>query len=371
MKLIILKNNLKEGLSVVERAVTESGNLPVLKNISFKTEDGKIKISATNLELGITSFISGKINQEGGVTIPFSAFYNIIANTDSERVSIEVEKNNIVVKNDNYQARIQGISIEEFPIIPKIENPTNSLEINSTILKEALLQVVNAVQFSEIRPEISGILFDFQITTLKLVGTDSFRLAEKTINNKQFSTTSDKGFRVIVPLKTVQEIIRIFPENNSVTVIIDPHQILFKNESIELISRLINGQYPDYEQIIPKAIETELIIEKNKFLSAVKLVSSFSGKTNDIKIRVKEGSKAVEIYSSNQYIGENNYLIPARIKGGDFKEISFNWRYLVDGIKLMSSDQILFGVNGDTKPGILKSPEDTTYFYILMPIKAS
>jgi len=371
MKVIILKDNLKSGLVGVERAVSESSNLPILKNILIKTTENKIKISATNLELGINKFISGKIIEPGGLTVPFSAFYNIVSNTDSERINMEIDKNNLLIKTDNYQARIQGISEEEFPIIPKIENQNTSIEINSSVLKDSLFKIISAAQFSEIRPEISGVLLDFQTTIIKLVATDSFRLAEKTLYNSQFKTNFTKGFKIIIPLKTIQEVIRVFPDDQTLNIFIDPNQIFITGDDQELISRLIDGQYPDYEQIIPKSTETELIINRDKFAGAIKLVSSLSGKVNDIKLRIKDGSRAVEIYSSNQYLGENSYLIPTKIKGPEFKEITFNWRYLLDGLKAIDSENFFFGINGDNKPAVIKPIEEAAYFYILMPIKAT
>lgn len=370
MKLIILKDNLKTGLVGVERAVLESGNLPILKNILIKTAGNKIKISATNLELGINKFISGKIIEEGGLTVPFNTFYNIVTNTDTERINLETDKNNLIIKTDNYQARIQGISEDEFPIIPKTQSTETSIEINTLVLKNSLLQIISAAQFSEIRPEISGVLFDFQVTVIKLVATDSFRLAEKTLYNPQFKTNFTKGFKIIIPLKTIQEIIRIFTEDQAVNIHIDPNQIFITSDGQELISRLIDGQYPDYEQIIPKGIETELTINREKFAGAIKLVSSLSGKVNDIKLRIKD-TKAVEIYSANQYLGENSYLIPAKIKGPEFKEVTFNWRYLLDGLKVVETENLLFGINGDTKPAVIKPTEEPSYFYLLMPIKAT
>lgn len=371
MKLIILKENFKKGLASVERIVIENSNLPILKNVLIKTQNNKIKISATNLELGLDKFIGGKILEEGALTIPFNAFYNIISNTDSERINLEVEKNNLIVKTDNYKARIQGIQEHEFPIIPKIKEAANFIEIPSVTLKEALLDIISAAQISEIRPELSGILFDFQMTFIKLVATDSFRLAEKAIYDNQYKNNFNKGFKAIIPLKTVQEVVRIFPDDQPVSIHLDANQILFKNSEQELISRLIDGSYPDYEQIVPKKIETEIILNKDKFLKAIRLVSSLSGKINDVKLSLKDGAKAVEIYSANQFLGENNYLIPAKIKGADFKELTFNWRYLLDGLKAVKTENVFLGINGDSKPALLKMPEETSYFYILMPIKAS
>ena len=283
MKLVILKNNLKDGLNVVERATAENNNLPILKNVLIKTFNNKIQLSATNLELAITKFISGKIIEEGNITVPISALLAITSNIADERINLESENNTLRFKTDNYEAVIQGLPEEEFPIIPKLDNLNNYLRMDSEVIKESFLKVINAVQLSEIRPEISGVLLDFQVTNLKLVGTDSFRLGEKTVNENNFNSTFQRGFKIIIPLKTAQELLRILA-NGPVTIFIDPNQILFKNDELEVISRLIDGTYPDYEQIVPKSFETEITLEKEHLTNAVKLVSTFSGKTNDIKI---------------------------------------------------------------------------------------
>jgi len=371
MKLIILKSNLRDGLSAIERAITENNKLPILKNVLIKTIDGIVKLSATNLELGINRLISGKIIEKGAITVPFQTFYSITNNSDSERINLEVDNNNLIFKTDNYEAKIQGIKEEEFPIIPKIENENNFIEIDPVILKDALLRVSSAAQISEIRPEISGVLFDFQITILKLVATDSFRLAEKTLYDREYKTNFNRGFKCIVPLKTIQEAIRIFNDEKLIKIYIDSTQILFKNEDVELISRLIDGEYPDYEQIIPKEIETETVIGRDYFINALKLVSNFSSNINDVRLKMEKDGKNLEIYSAHQYLGENCYVVPAKIKGEGVKEITFNWKFLLNGLKATKeSKNLIFGICGDSRPAIIKSPDDNSYFYILMPIKA-
>ncbi len=370
MKIIILRSNLKDTLSVVEKAVSESGNLPILRNILFKTFNNKIKISATNLDLAVTKLTSAKIVEEGGITVPFHTFYNLVNNSDNERILIETEKNNLIFKTDNYSAKIQGIGQEEFPIIPKIENDQNNIEVDGSVFKDALYKVLSAAHFSEIRPEISGVLFDFQMTMLKLVATDAFRLAQKTLTNNQIKTNFSYGFKAIVPLKTVSEVVKVFPEDQPVKIYVDSSQILFKNEDTELISRLIDGEYPDYEQIIPKSVDSEVIVNKEQLMNAVKLVSTFSGQTNDIKLKLNAGKKVLEVYSAHQYLGENNYLIPIKLKGNEFEEISFNWKYFLDGLKVVNQENLVFGVNKNNKPSVIKPTEDESYFYILMPIKA-
>lgn len=367
MKLIVLKNNLKEGLNIVGKAVGENVNLPILKNVLIKTSNNKIQLSATNLELAITHLVSGKIVEEGGITVPLSVLNGIVSDCDNDRINLEVDNRVLTFKTDNYEAKIQGLDEEEFPIIPKIENKDNFLQIDFNLLKNSFLKVINSVQISDIRPELSGVLMDFQLTAFKLVGTDSFRLSEKTIADRDFKNNFQKGFKIIIPIKTIQELIRVL-KDGELKIHVDSNQILFKNNDSEIISRLIDGYYPDYEQIIPKESETECLVEKKAFINAVKLVSNFTGKVNDIKIKTKEGKKTLEIYSVNQYFGENKYLIPVKIKGEDF-EASFNWRYLFDGLKNFESEEIIFRVNGESRPALIKSASDDSYFYLLMPIK--
>lgn len=369
MKLVILKNNLKDGLQAVERASMENNNLPILKNVLLKTFNNKIQLSATNLEIAVSKFVSGKIIEDGSITVPLSALSAIVNNTSTERINLETDRHTLIFKTDNYEATIQGLPEEEFPIIPKIENIKNHITLQVDFFKEAILKVINTVQISEIRPEIGGILFDFQVTHIKLAGTDSFRLAEKNINETNFSSTFQRGFKVIIPLKTMQEVLRIMAKGE-VSIFIDPNQILFKCDDLEIISRLIDGNYPDYDPIIPKAFETELTVEREHLINAVKLVSTFSGKVNDIRVKLGDGNKVLEFYSVNQALGENKYIVPVKVKGKNC-EVSFNWRYLMDGLKNFNSQDLFFGINGNSRAALLKNSNDASYFYVVMPINAS
>ncbi len=364
-----MKSNLKEGLGYLGKIGSENLTLPILKNFLIEANDGKLKFSATNLEMAISGFIPAKITKEGSLTVPLNIVSSIINNLQNERIDLEVKGNNLIIKTENYQAKIQGIKKEEFPIIPKLENKDEFIEIDSQSIKNALLQVMIAAQISG-RPELNGVLFDFQIGILKLAATDSFRLAEKTITDSKFKTNIEKKFKTIIPIKTIQEIIRILPDKNNekVKIFFDSNQVLFKTEKFELISRVINGEFPDYQAIIPNKLSTEININKEELLNALKLTSSFSDRTNEIKIIVKEGAKNMEIFSSSPTLGENQYLIPAKITGEPL-EIIFNWRYLIEGVKNMEFDNIFIGLNGSGKPSIVKPNNNQNYFYILMPIK--
>lgn len=370
MKLIILRGNLKEGLQTLERAVTESNNLPILKHILL-TADSGLTLIGTNLEIAVTYVTAGKISEKGSITVPFAPFYSIINNSQSERINLSTTGNTLLVTTDNYEAKIQGMPIEEFPIIPKIKDTTSSLEIEAEVLSQAINQIISAAQVNAAKPELNSILFDFQVGELKLVATDGFRLAEKTLLNNSFTTTFSKGVRVLIPLRTISEAVRIFPKNKKVTIRIDEHQISFSSNGIELISRLIDGTYPDYSAIIPKTVSTELTVGRDEFTTAVKLVSNFSSRTSDVKIRLKENTSALEIFAANQLLGENNYLIPVRKKKGDgLNETAFNWRYLLDGVRPMPTEFITLGLASENKPAIIRPQDDDSLFYIVMPIQA-
>lgn len=373
MEIIILKNHLKSGLEAINRIGGEKDGttLPILKNFLIETVDNKIKLIMTNLELAVTVFIPGKVVENGDLTVPFSIFNSIINNLQSERINLENKDNKLIIKTDNYQAKIQGIKKEEFPIIPKINKNQPKLEINALIFKKSLLSLTGAAQISETKPELNGIFFNFQPNLLKLAATDSFRLAEKTITDAQFKSNTDKEFKIIIPLKTIQEIIRIFKEDEDrIDIYFDQNQIFLKTENLEIISRLINGNFPDYRQIVPENFETEIILGKEQLINALKLTGAFTDKLNEIKVVIRGGAKNIEIQSSSQSLGENQYLISAKIKGQPL-EIVFNWRFLLDGIKGLDSENIFIGFNGDNKPALLKSPGDASYFYVIMPIKNS
>jgi len=369
MRIVILKNHLKSGLDAISKVATDNSavSLPVLKNFLIETVDNKIKLVTTNLEIAVTSYVPGKVVEGGIFTIPFAIFNSIINNLQSERINLETEGNQLVIKTDNYEAKIHTGKREDFPIIPQIKNQT-FLEISSSLLKKAFSCVAGAGQISEIKPELSGALFDFENNYFKVAATDSIRLAEKTILNTQFKAEIEDNFKIIIPLKTIYEVIRNFKdEDGKVKIFFDPNQILFQNETCEIISRLISGEFPSYQSIIPQSFETEAVLDKEQLVSALKLTSSFTDKLNEIKISIKDGAKNIEVSSSSQALGENNYLIPAKIKGSGVEAV-FNWRFIIDGIKTIDSDNIFFGFNGGNKPALVKSPGDISCFYIIMPI---
>lgn len=354
----------------MEKSVGENANLPILKNILFLAENGKIKITATNLDLAVTHTLSGKIIEEGKLCIPFALFYNIVKNLSFERVQLEQKGRHLNIKTDNYEAVVYGQNPEDFPIIPTITIKEPSLVFKNKVFKEYVSKVIVAAQYSEIRPEISGLFIRYQNNDLKFVATDSFRLTEKTLPAESYKATKPENIKIIIPLKTAFELLRIVNGDDSDTqLFIDSYQILFKTEHQDIISRIIDGEFPDYEAILPKEIKFEAVVSRQEMINSLRLTSVFAGRANDITIKTGDNRKFLEIFATESQLGENRYLVSAKLKGEKFL-IVFNWRYLLDGLKIHDSNEVFLGINGSDKPALIRAPEDKSLLYVLMPIKS-
>lgn len=367
MKFVSIRSNMKDAIGAVQRAASENANLPILKNIIITAGDKGISITATNLELAITATISGKVIEAGRITVPAGLAANLLGNLQSDRLNFESRGNNLEIKTDNYNATLQGLSADDFPITPKIADRGHYLEIKGVFLKEAIQQTIIASQPSDLRPELNSVLFDFTLEVLKFVSTDGFRLAEKTVAANLFTAKFPDPFRILVPLRTAQELLRIIGNDDAVQLYRDQNQVLFKTENIELISRLSEGSFPDYAAIIPSSFATEISVNRDEFLNAIKLAAVFGQKNNELKITIHPNKKAIEIASSDQAFGENNYLLPAKIKG-QATETLFNVHYLEGAARSAVGEEIFLGLQEETNPALIKSTSDESYLYILKPI---
>lgn len=367
MKIIIIRSHLRDGLFLVDRAVGENQNLPILKNVLIEAEGGKVVLTATNLEIAVQASVSGKVIEEGRATVPAGIFSGLINNLQGERLNIEASGAALKVATDNYKASIQCLSSEDFPLVPKIKNETEFVEIKGGLLKEALAQTLVSAQYSDLRPELSCVLAAFSLNDLKLVATDSFRLSEKTIPGGQIKRPAPHAFSSLIPLKTAHELLRILKDDEEVKMFNDQNQALFSTPRFELVTRLVNGSFPDYAAIIPPKYDAEAVIQKAELMNALKVVGVLGGKAGEVVVSIPEQKKTIEISSSEKGVGENSMVLSARASGS-IKETRFNWKYLLDGLKTIEGDEVLFGINEENKPAILRAPNDQSYFYILMPI---
>ncbi len=367
MKILLLKTNLVEGLGIVERAVNESSNLPILKNVLLRAEGGKIILITTNLELAVEYSMSGKVLEEGGVALPFSLFCSIIRNLAAERISIEEKEGKVIITTDNYEAVLQGQDPKEFPIIPSVHKEAQRFVCGVESFRGALASVIVAAQYSDIRPEISGVYFEYSGGDAVFAATDGFRLAEKKLESGSIKTDAEK-ISVIIPLKTASELLKVFKEQHEITIFVESNQILLSAPNEKITSRLIDGSFPDYRAVIPKNTPHEAIIERQEFINAVRLASSFSGRANDITLKSGDNKKFLEVYATDSALGESSYKVPAKLSGEKFSVV-FNWRYLLDGLKVFSGTDITLGIHSSERPALLRNPKEPHLIYVVMPIK--
>ena len=379
MKLSILQENLKDGLNITSRLTGKSLTLPILNNVCLKTEKNFLQISATDLEIGIKWWSLAKIEKEGEIVVPAQLLNNLINFLPNKIISLKTDNQLLLVECDKYKTSIKGFNPQDFPIIPTIEEG-EKITINTNLFCQALSQVVDIAAFNQTRPEISGIFFKLEKDCLKLVATDSFRLAEKTILFKEGikDFIFKKEASLIFPQKTGREIINIFKEKKgNINIYFAPTHILFEeimketsHPQIHLVSKLIEGEYPLYEEIIPKEYQTQIICSKNDFLNQIKSASLFSGKTNEIKIEANPSKNEINLTSKNPDLGEYEALLAANVKGKKI-EISFNYKFLIDGLSNLKSSEVCMELNGAEGPAVLKAVGDPNYIYLVMPIKAS
>lgn len=370
MKFIAIRSNIKDAVSVVEKATGENANLPILKNILIEAENNTITFSSTNLEIAISHRVAGKVIEDGRITTPLSLFSGLIGNIQSDRLNFEKKGENLEVATDNYSAVINGMSPEDFPITPKIKNTDGYIEIKGVFLREAIQQVTVASQYSDLRPELNSVLFNFSLESLVLASTDGFRLAERSVPSGMFSVKKKEPFKMLVPLRTALEAARIIRDDEVVRIYQDENQVLFKTDQTEMISRLVEGAFPDYSAIVPNEFAAEIAVNRDEFLNAIKLAGVFGQKNSEVKIKIHQNKKAIEISSADQALGENNNILPAKIKG-DIAEVFFNWRYLSDPMKGIKSEEVFLGLQEDAGPALIRSVSDSSFFYVLKPILKS
>lgn len=372
MHSIVLRNNIKDGLGIVANAKKESSQLPALKNVLLEARDNKIYISATDLEIGIVHAVSAKVLTEGSVTVPFGIFQQIIQNATSERIELEVRNTALCISTDNYNAKIATTPRDEFPIIPDIQQETpNQFSVDASVFARALQIASTACHVSEFRPELSGVLFDIHDGIISIVATDSFRLSKADIPKKKAELAESISASIIIPLRTIVEVIHIsMSASGYIRIYFDENQVVFRTEYTRLVSRLIEGKFPDYDMVIPKSFELELSISKTNLIQALRLTSSLANRLNEVKLKIDDSLKNVQLLSSSYEFGESEYILPAKIKGFPLS-ISYNWRFLLDGLKNIPTETVFLGINSEQKPSLIQVPDDDGYLYVLTSIKAA
>lgn len=364
MKAECLTEKLKRALSTVEKITGKNLSLPVLKSILWIFKDKKLKLRATNLNLGIEFNIPAKIEKEGVVAIKGDVLSQLFNFVDKDQNTyLEIINDSLLIKNNKNKFNLKTVPYDDFPTIPIVEG--ESFYLSADKLLDGLRAVYYSAATSEIKPEIGSVYIYTDEEFLIFVATDSFRLAEKKIKIKQ----KIKIDGILIPSKNVTEIIRVFENiNDEIKITIQKNQISFENQEIYLTSRVVDGIFPDYKQIIPKQPTTKLVVLKQDLLSAVKISNIFSDKKfNQINFLIKINEKIFEINAQNAEVGENNTQIVGAMEGEDIN-LSFNYKYLLECFQSIQADSISLDFSGNNKPVILKPINDNSFLYLVMPM---
>jgi len=366
MKLSCLQENLHKGLSVVSRLVATRGTLEILSHILLKTENGRLKLSATNLEIGINYKLGAKIDKDGALTVPAKLFSELVGQLPQGKIDIETKENSLFTKIGKYSSEIKGLSDDEFPLIPRVKEK-NLFTLTSGVLKEAINMVSFASAPDDSRPVLAGIFMKTKKDKVYLVSTDSYRLAEKVIEIKGANLLEKEA---IIPARSLMELSRILDDpNTEIDIYLDETQVMFETDEIEFTSRLVEGKFPDYKQIIPENYETRASFLKSDFTNIIKVVSLFSRESaGSVNLEIKSKGEVSASSQGSQY-GGSNASCDAKVKGPN-SEIVFNSKYLLDVLGNISEGEIAIEINGKLNPGVLKKVDDASYLYVIMPLRA-
>ena len=363
MKLECDLGKLKTSISQTERITGKNLTLPVLGSLLLIASGKSLKIRATNLSLGIEVEIPAKVEKEGVVAITGSVLSQIFSNIfQNENVYLESADGNLIVKTKRSKIRLKGQSQDDFPTIPIVSGDT--FEIEAKKLTDGIKSVYYSSSVSDIKPEISSVYIYSNEGNITFVSTDSFRLAEKKVKMKGLKEVPG----ILIPFKNVPEILRVLGDvEGEVTVCFNKNQISFASSNVYLTSRVIDGVFPDYRQIIPKEKNTRAVVLKQDLLNALKLSNVFSDKWNQLNLSIKPKEKLFELSSSNNDVGENKTYLDAALEGEEV-ELGFNYKYFLDCFQSINTDSIAIELNNSSKPMVVSGSGDSSFIYLIMPM---
>jgi len=374
MKFSCTKENLVHVLDALTGIAGRHAHLPILSNILIQVKESGVQCSATNLEIGMRANLRAKVEQEGSFTVPAKTLGDFVRLLPENQVHISLEGNELFIQCGASSTKIKGTSGDEFPVIPDVEE-AHGYSMLHTAFKEALSKAVIAVAKNDIRPELSGVYFGFftpRFNGLVLAATDSYRLAEKRVSVPQGTDEA----RCIVPARTVLEMIRLLSSAKSmdgetqVRLMVSDNQIALRYDAFELTSRLIDGTYPDYAQIIPNDFQTTALFPLEDMTIKIKAASLFTTSgVNAVSFDMNAGEGTVGVSSTSTQTGEHSSSVEAAVTGAE-NSILLNYRYVLDGLSQMDGgNEAQMRMNGSDTPCVFQEKGNNTFLYIVMPVR--
>ena len=362
MKLQVAQNNLARALNTVARIASNRGTLPVLANVLLKTENNRLNISATNLDIAITHFVGSKITSDGAITVPAKLMQDLISSLPEGIINLELEENHLKITTDQYQSVINGIPAEDFPVMPAISQ-TATWKVPAVDFKKALARVVFAASSDDARPVLTGVNFHSDDTGVMIAATDSYRLAEAKLASPK------QPIDFLLPATAAADLLRIISDEEEVVVSHDDQQVSFHAGDVNLVARLIEGTYPDYRKLVPAKFATVAKMTRADLTNIVKVSSLFARESaGSITLKASKEGSQVSINAVASQLGENTAAAEAQVSNDG--EVTLNSRYLIEALNAFSSDQIEFCFNGKLEPCVLRSKSEPDYTHLIMPLRS-
>ena len=373
MKLSCTQENLNKGLNIVGRAVATRTTLPITNNVLLATDDGRLKLVATNLEMAITCWLGAKIEEEGTITVPARLLTEFVSSLPNDTIDVQLspQTKTLGLKCARFEARISGVDAKDFPPIPSVDDG-----VKTTVEVEALRQGINKVVFAaateESRPVLTGVSARFENESLVLAAADGFRLA---VYELPITTAVSQKTEVIIPAHTLAELNRLIADQEEpVDITLNPHksQVLFRLQNINLVSQLIQGTFPNYSQLVPQSYTTRVIVNINDFLQATRTASIFARDGSGIvRLMVTPGGEAspgkLAVSARSEEIGDDVGEIDATVEGDESK-IAFNGKYLTDVLSVLHESQVALEITNPSSPGLIRPVGTDNYTHVIMPM---
>ena len=366
MKLTINKNEFYKMAGLAERNSSKNPTLPILSSILVKSSHNNLSLTSTNLEVGFEASLPARVEKEGVVAVPSKPLLSLLSSIPEHELRMESSGNNLKLVSKTSSSNLKCFPHGDFPVLPRIEKES-SFGIAAGELVNSLRSTIFSSSVSNLKPELSSVfIFSKSKSPLTFVATDSFRLSE-------FRTTLSptEQIALLIPQRSAQEILRIFEDSgDEVLVCFNKNQILLKSNNLSFISRLNEGNFPDYQSVIPKSFSTQIVLDKDQIIDSVKTASVFSGRLSDITVKAGERKDFLEINSNENETGEHHSRVPAKVAGEDF-EITFNYRYLLDALHAVPEQKLFLGFNGPARAALVRGAQSSSYFHLVMPMRSS
>jgi len=363
MKLKVTQENLNKALSLVARVANTRSTLPILSNVLLKIDGNRLNVSATNLDIAISCELGAQVQKEGSLTVPARLLQDFVNGLPSGVIELEQDDQKLKVKTENYKSVINGVSAEDFPSLPAIEGGTK-WKVSAPLLKKTLQQVLVAASNDDSRPVLTGVYFHTVDGVLYVAATDSYRLAEKRLMKAK------EDIKLLIPATALHDVLRIINDyEGDIQVVHDDQQVQFRADDVELLARLIEGNYPDYRKLIPASFTTTATVQRSDLANTVKVSSLFARESaGSIVIEVDESKETLDIHAVASQLGENDATLKVSATGEG--SITLNSRYIIDALQVMEGKTVKISFNGKLDAVMLTDAENDDYLHIIMPLKS-